>query len=214
MHSPAVEAVNKPTTRLATCIVLLWLAGNGLRLTILAVPPLIPLIHDDLRMSETQVGLLAGLPVFLFALAALSGSLLTARFGAVAAVLVGLVVTATGTALRAIVPAVAALYAATFVNWLRSSRHAAGDAFIGSCVAAEAYWPRHRDLCQWSVDRRDTPGLPDAASRAAGSWRQLATRACGLGRTLHRHCGDHPLRRPADSTPKQRLATALVAAVE
>ena len=116
MHAPSVEASNKPTARLATCVVLLWLAGNGLRLTILAVPPLIPLIHDDLRMSETQVGLLAGLPVFLFALAAVPGSLLTARFGALAAVLVGLAVTATGSALRAIVPGVAALYAATFVT--------------------------------------------------------------------------------------------------
>ncbi len=116
MHAPSLEAGNKPTARLATCVVLLWLAGNGLRLTILAVPPLIPLIHDDLRMSETQVGLLAGLPVFLFALAAVPGSLLTARFGALAAVLFGLVVTAAGSALRAIVPGVAALYAATFVT--------------------------------------------------------------------------------------------------
>jgi hypothetical protein len=37
------------------------------RLTILVVPPLIPLIHGDLRMSETEVGILAGLPVALFA---------------------------------------------------------------------------------------------------------------------------------------------------
>jgi len=33
-----------------------------MRMTILAVPPLIPLIHRDLDMSETEVGILAGLP--------------------------------------------------------------------------------------------------------------------------------------------------------
>ena len=67
---------------LLTCVALLWLAGNGMRMTILAVPPLIPLIHDDFRMSETEIGVLAGLPVALFAAAAIPGSLLIARFGA------------------------------------------------------------------------------------------------------------------------------------
>jgi cyanate permease len=42
-----------------------------MRLIILAVPPLIPIIHGDLRMSETEVGILAGLPVALFAAAAI-----------------------------------------------------------------------------------------------------------------------------------------------
>src|SRR5579864_7237032 len=37
---------------------LLWLAGNGLRLTILAVPPVIAMIRDDLHLSATEVGLL------------------------------------------------------------------------------------------------------------------------------------------------------------
>ena len=48
-------------------LLLLWLAGVALRLTILAVPPVIPLIHDDLHLSETQVGILSGLPMVLFA---------------------------------------------------------------------------------------------------------------------------------------------------
>ena len=74
----------KSVAHLLTCVALLWLAGNGMRMTILAVPPLIPLIHNDLHMSETQVGILAGLPVVLFAFAAVPGSLLIARFGAVA----------------------------------------------------------------------------------------------------------------------------------
>ncbi|HMA73680.1 MAG TPA: MFS transporter [Xanthobacteraceae bacterium] len=98
-----------------TRVALLWLAGNGMRVTILAVPPLISLIHQDLHMSETQVGILTGLPVALFAGAAVPGSLLIARFGAVATVVTGLLITALGTALRGVAPDVPALYAATIV---------------------------------------------------------------------------------------------------
>lgn len=39
---------------------LLWLAGVGLRLTILAVPPVILLIQSDLGLSGTEVGILSG----------------------------------------------------------------------------------------------------------------------------------------------------------
>jgi CP family cyanate transporter-like MFS transporter len=99
-----------------TSVALLWLAGNGMRMTILAVPPLIPLIHQDLQMSETEVGILAGLPVVLFACAAVPGSLLIARFGAVTTVVAGLLVTALGSALRGTAPNVLALYAATIVT--------------------------------------------------------------------------------------------------
>jgi len=99
-----------------TCVVLLWLAGNGMRMTILAVPPLIPLIHNDLHMSETEIGILAGLPVILFAFAAVPGSLLIARFGALATVIAGLLITALGSALRGAAPSVLALYAATIVT--------------------------------------------------------------------------------------------------
>jgi hypothetical protein len=55
-------------------ILLLWLAGNALRLTILAVPPVIPSIHDDLNLSATGVGILGGLPVVMFAAIALAGA--------------------------------------------------------------------------------------------------------------------------------------------
>jgi len=98
------------------CLVLLWLAGNGMRLTILAPPPVISLIHADLRMSETEVGLLSGIPAALFAFAAVPGSLLIARFGALNALLIGLLSTAIGSALRGAAPNVAALYAATVVT--------------------------------------------------------------------------------------------------
>ncbi len=97
-------------------VALLWLAGNGMRMTILAVPPLIPLIHRDLHMSETEVGILAGLPVVLFACAAIPGSLLIARFGAVTTVIAGLLITALGSVLRGAAADVLALYAATIVT--------------------------------------------------------------------------------------------------
>jgi CP family cyanate transporter-like MFS transporter len=96
-------------------LMLLWLAGNALRLTILAVPPVIPLIHDDLHLSQTQVGILTGLPSLLFAFAAVPGSLLIARTGAVAALVVGLALTAIGSALRGAVNEVLWLYAMTIV---------------------------------------------------------------------------------------------------
>ena len=97
-------------------LLLLWLAGNALRLTILAVPPVIPLIHDDLRLSETLVGILTGLPMVLFAGAAIAGSLMIARLGALNALLIGLVLCALGSALRGVGPNVAMLYFGTVVT--------------------------------------------------------------------------------------------------
>ena len=73
---------------------LLWLAGVGHAHDLLAVPPVIPLIHEELRMSETQIGLLIGLPLALFAIAAVPGSLLIARVGAKLAVILGMVIAA------------------------------------------------------------------------------------------------------------------------
>jgi CP family cyanate transporter-like MFS transporter len=96
-------------------LLLLWLAGAALRLTILAVPPVIPLIHDDLHLSETQVGVLSGLPMVLFAGAAIAGSLMIARLGALTALLIGLVLCAAGSAVRSIGPNVAMLYIGTAV---------------------------------------------------------------------------------------------------
>ncbi len=101
---------------LFTALLLLWLAGNALRLTILAVPPVIPLIHLDLQLSKTQVGILSGIPMVLFAGAAIAGSLLVARFGAVKALVAGLVLCALGGALRGVGPNLWMLYAMTVVT--------------------------------------------------------------------------------------------------
>lgn len=94
---------------------LLWLAGNGLRLTILAVPPVLALIILDLKLSGTEVGILNAIPVFLFALVALPGSLLIARVGAVPALIIGLLIAAAGSALRGLASDTIALYSATVV---------------------------------------------------------------------------------------------------
>lgn len=114
--SSSAESALPPTTRhLLLSLLLLWLAGASLRLTILAVPPVIPLIHDDLHLSETEVGILTGLPSMLLGLAAVPGSLLVARLGALSALITGLVVTAIGGALRGSLPSVAVLYATTIL---------------------------------------------------------------------------------------------------
>src|SRR5579875_1097627 len=73
-------------TRYAT----LWLLGASLRITLLAVPPVIPLIHQDLGLSETAIGMLTSIPVLLLALAAVSGSLLVARLGLRRTLLLGI----------------------------------------------------------------------------------------------------------------------------
>jgi MFS transporter, CP family, cyanate transporter len=104
--------------RFLTCIAMLWIAGIGLRVTILAVPPLIRLIHDDLHISETEVGILSGLPPVLFMLAAVPGSLLIARLGARTTLIAGLLATALGCALRGAAPDFVALCAATVLTGL------------------------------------------------------------------------------------------------
>ena len=91
----------------------LWLAGADLRLTVLAVPPVLPLIHRQFALSERAVGALSGLPVLLFGVAAIGGSLLIARFGARRAAIAGLLLVAAASAARGIGPSAAMLFAMT-----------------------------------------------------------------------------------------------------
>jgi CP family cyanate transporter-like MFS transporter len=96
-------------------ITMLWLAGNGLRLTILAVPPVIAMIRADFSLSATEVGLLSSIPPALFAIAALAGSLLVARLGVRGALIGGLVLVGAGSALRGLSTSYATLLATTVV---------------------------------------------------------------------------------------------------
>lgn len=102
--------------RLLRLLFLLFLAGVAMRMTILAMPPVIPPVHDELHMSETQVGLLIGLPLALFAIAAVPGSLLIARVGTNAAVLVGMVIAAIASGARGAAVDVTTLYVASIVT--------------------------------------------------------------------------------------------------
>lgn len=115
MNSPTSAGAGSAAPSLIHALALLWLAGMALRVTIIAVPPVIPLIHDDLHMTETQVGILIGLPLVMFALAAIPGSLLVARLGAYRTLTVGMLVTVAASAARSGAPNLLLLYAATAV---------------------------------------------------------------------------------------------------
>jgi CP family cyanate transporter-like MFS transporter len=96
-------------------LLLLWLGGIDLRLTMLAVPPLIPLIHRDLHLDEKAVGALVSLPVLILALAAVPGSLLIAKLGVRGALVTGLGLVAVFGALRGAGSNAAILFSATFL---------------------------------------------------------------------------------------------------
>ncbi|MEA2718137.1 MAG: transporter, family, cyanate transporter, partial [Candidatus Eremiobacteraeota bacterium] len=96
-------------------VVLLWLAGLDLRLTLLAVPPVIPLIHRDLHLNESGIAALSNLPVLVLAGSSMFGALLTARLGARRALVVGLWIIAIASAVRGVGPSVVMLFAATLV---------------------------------------------------------------------------------------------------
>ncbi|HUC49400.1 MAG TPA: MFS transporter [Xanthobacteraceae bacterium] len=101
------------TGRVVKTMAALWLCGVAMRMTILAMPPVIPLVHAQLHMTETQVGLLVGLPLLLFAVAAIPGSLMIARIGPRRAVVAGMLIAAFAGAARAGAIDVPTLYAAS-----------------------------------------------------------------------------------------------------
>jgi MFS transporter, CP family, cyanate transporter len=116
MPPAGTSAADFSVGRLIKLMFALWLAGVAMRMTILAMPPVIPQVHDELHMSETQVGLLIGLPLALFAIAAVPGSLLIARLGASFAAIVGMIVAAFAGAARGAAVDVWTLYAAAIVT--------------------------------------------------------------------------------------------------
>jgi len=113
--SPANQSRPAPVEHGAFALLLLWLAGVCLRITVLALPPVIPLLHRDLNLSETDIGWLSSLAPMLFALAAIPGAVLIARFGIVPALFVGLLLNAIGSLARAALASAPMLYAATIV---------------------------------------------------------------------------------------------------
>ena len=98
-----------------TRLLILWLGGIDTRLTMLAVPPLVPLIHRDLNLDEKAIGALVSGPVLIFAIVAIPGSVLIARFGIRGALATGLAVEAVFGALRGYGPSGAVLLGSTFL---------------------------------------------------------------------------------------------------
>lgn len=155
-------------------LALLWLCGACLRVTILSIPPVVPLLHADLHLSETGLGWLSSLPPMLFALAAVPGSLLIARSGLVPAVLVGLLLNAVGSAARGAVASTGALYAATVVM-------AAGVSIMQPAMPplVRAWFPQRIGLATavyingWLVGEIATVALtiPVVLPLVQGSWR-------------------------------------------
>jgi MFS transporter, CP family, cyanate transporter len=106
--------VDRPDTPRAPFF-LLWACGACLRLTVLAVPPVISVIQKDLNLSGTEVGLLSGMPVVIFAIFAAPGSIVIARMGVRGALVGGLLIAAAGGVLRAGVSDVWQLYLTSIV---------------------------------------------------------------------------------------------------
>lgn len=102
------------TNGLVKDLLLLWLAGASLRLTLLAIPPVIPQLQSEFAMSQAAIGALTSLPVLLFAFVAIPGSLLVSRMGALRVVTLGLFATAIGGAVRGLSPDATALFVTTF----------------------------------------------------------------------------------------------------
>jgi MFS transporter, CP family, cyanate transporter len=94
---------------------LLWLCGVALRLTILAVPPVITAIQSDLGLSGTEVGILSALPVIVFGVFALPGALVVARLSVVRTLAFGLMIGGAGAMLRGASASAVMLFAATIV---------------------------------------------------------------------------------------------------
>jgi CP family cyanate transporter-like MFS transporter len=130
----------------AVRLLLLWLAGNCLRITLLAVPPVLPLIHDELGLNEKGVAALSGLPVLLFGIVAVPGSMLIARLGARRAMLVALWMIGIASALRGIGSSAPVLFAMTF--------------FMGAGIA----------ICQPTMAALVRQWFPRSVTRATGFW--------------------------------------------
>src|SRR5438093_5108208 len=84
----------------------------------LAVPPLIPLIHRDLHLDEKAIGAVVSGPVLILAIGSIPGSLLIARLGARGALLAGLGAVAVFGGLRGYGPSVPVLFTSTFLMGL------------------------------------------------------------------------------------------------
>ena len=99
-------------------LVLLWFAGADVRMTLLAVPPLLPLIHRGLGLNESGVAALTNVPVLLLGLGAIPGSYLISRFGPRRALVAALLTVGVAASLRGAGSSAAVLFTMTAVMGL------------------------------------------------------------------------------------------------
>lgn len=95
-------------------LVLLWLVGLCLRITVLAVPPVLPQLTAAFGLTQSAVAALTALPVVLFSLVAIPGSLLVSRFGAVRTLVAGILLCGLASGLRGAAEGITMLFATTF----------------------------------------------------------------------------------------------------
>lgn len=94
-------------------LALLWLAGLYLRLPVLAAAPLGGEIARDLGLGQSGIGALTTLPVLMLGIGAIPAARLVRRGGVRRALMAGITVMALASALRALAPPAALLFAAT-----------------------------------------------------------------------------------------------------
>ena len=108
------ERITVPWRRVVVCALIITI-GFNLRSVMLAVPPVLPLIQHDLRLSYTATGFLTALPVLVLACFAWPSGLFIERVGSRACVIIGLALLATGTFLRALGPSTVTLFLFTLL---------------------------------------------------------------------------------------------------
>ena len=97
----------------ALVLLVLWLAGLYLRLTVLVAPPLAPLIDAELSLSQAELGALTTLPVLMLSLGALPGSMAIAKIGPKLALAFAIVLVSLTSVARGLAPPVWILFFST-----------------------------------------------------------------------------------------------------
>src|SRR5690242_15016397 len=92
-------------------VALIAAVGFQLRAVVLAVPPVLPAIRDDLHLTFTAAGALTALPVLCLGAAAVPGAFLVNRFGARLVIGTGTAGLGTAALLRLAPPEPVALFA-------------------------------------------------------------------------------------------------------
>ena len=139
------------------------------------MPPVVPLLHADLHLSETAIGWLSSLPPMLFAIAAVPGALLIARFGIVPALVDGLADQRRRLrGARGVYPDALSLYVSTIVM-------AAGVSIMQPSLPplVRTWFPQRIGFAtaiytNGLLDRRDARGRAHHSAGPAAGERQLA----------------------------------------